>query len=100
MPKVYRMIDRAISSFSKGRMSEAMTIIMDALSMDPGNLGVWDTYISFLGTRYDCELAKQKVLQTQSLNVPDEFGWMIHQQYLLRRIETRESELQRLEPNY
>lgn len=100
MPKAYRMMDRALDLFTRGRIKEAMSLITDALSIDPENLCIWDAYISILTSVKDCERARQLVLGTKSFNVPNEFGWLVQQQNLLRRIESKEQELQRLERQY
>jgi hypothetical protein len=95
MIRVYKLIDHAIALIAGNQFGPALNVINKALSLDPNNLEVWEIYLQIQNTPDGLQLAKERILNTRELCVPDEFGLLTYQSYLFRRIEARMKNLAR-----
>ena len=89
MPRVYELIDRAIILIAHNQLEPALCVINEALRLDPDNLEVWEIYLQIQNTPEGLQLAKERILDTKELCIPDEFGLLAYQGYLFRRIDAK-----------
>jgi hypothetical protein len=93
MTSVYELINNAITLIAGNQFMSAMNMINEALCLDPNNLQVWEIYLQIQNTPEELQLAKERILNTKELCIPDEFGLLTYQCYLFRRIEAKTKNL-------